>query len=947
MGLVARLRDRAGLSMGAAFLVVALIAPLLGLLAAVVLGLGAYGREEARLGLEARSHARVLGSGVEEHLKGRLDALELAVQGLAPWSPGASEAAVDALRRRLRSSFPDMDRIMLADAGGLVVRMSPPPPGVRRTALSGLSWFQTLAMGTPRRVAEVVEQDARPVLWVAAAGRAADGRLISVLAAELDAGPLGVMLAGGVVSRGSLAQLQVGDQLLRADSNGLPRLALAAKGFPVPAAIPAEGWSGVVEREGERRYLGAVPAGAPGWAVTVGLPPSQALEELWQLALGVGLFGAAGGLLGLVAAWNLGRRYRAAVRRLQGAVKLLGRGTVPTVVPGQGTGELALLADDLNQAVARLRRTFSEYEVLTEMEEAAGRVIGSERAVDAELPGLLRRVVGAAGADSGILIVRDEGLSVTRAAVGFWGLGSQGSGLPRGSGVGMEAIETRAPVTSEDLALALPTRQDYGRETALHSVIGLPIVSGDRVLGAVELGYRARHGFGEREVQRLVAIVQRAARALGHARAVEEAHEEALQTYAARLEGEVASRTRELQARSEELAEALRLVEASQKRIVEGERLRAVGEVAAGVAHDFNNSLAVILTRTQLLLRQAKEAGFRRHLQAIERVAMDSAETVRRIREFARAGRGAGFRRVEMNRLVEEVVEVTRARWKDQAEVRGVTIEVALELGPVPAVAGDPSQLREALTNLVFNGLDAMPNGGRLTFRTGLEGDQVFCVVADTGIGMTPDVLRRVFEPFFTTKGERGTGLGLSVVHGIVTRHGGRMEAESHVGEGSRFTIRLPVGREIRDPLPAAEVPADPGVWPASGRRILVIDDDAEVRESLVELLTQHGYLVSACPEGRSGLELLAAEVFDLVLTDLGMPGLSGWEVAHQAKALAPRTPVAMVTGWGDQIDPVEARAKGVDYVVAKPYRAGELAAVLAQAFVPGADPAPGRRSGD
>ena len=164
----------------------------------------------------------------------------------------------------------------------------------------------------------------------------------------------------------------------------------------MPAAVPARagpGWSSGRASGGTWEPSGP---GAPGWAVTVGLPPSQALDELWQLALGVGLFGAVGGLLGLVAAWNLGRRYRAAVRRLQGAVKLLGRGTVPAVVPGRGTGELALLADDLNQAVARLRRTFSEYEVLTEMEEAAGRVIGSERAVDAELPGLLRRVVGAA-----------------------------------------------------------------------------------------------------------------------------------------------------------------------------------------------------------------------------------------------------------------------------------------------------------------------------------------------------------------------------------------------------------------------------------------------------------------------------------------------------------------------------------------------------------------------
>jgi len=356
--------------------------------------------------------------------------------------------------------------------------------------------------------------------------------------------------------------------------------------------------------------------------------------------------------------------------------------------------------------------------------------------------------------------------------------------------------------------------------------------------------------------------------------------------------------------------------------------------MAGGIAHDFNNALAAILGRAQLLLTRAQDPDLRRQLQVIEKVAMEAAQTVRRIQEFTRTKRLRPFESVDLNRVVEEVVEFTRARWADEAQAAGVAYEVGVEASPVPPVAGDPSELREALTDLALNALDAMPRGGRLTFRTGVDGGRVFCVVTDTGIGMAEEVRRRAFDPFFTTKGPRGTGLGLSIVYGIVRRHGGEVEARSRVGQGSAFTIWLPAGREV----PGA--PEGPGpLPPGRSARVLVIDDEPEVRDLLAELLTGQGHVVTACADGHAGLLRLEQEPVDLVITDLGMPGLSGWEVAEAVRRRRPGTPVALITGWGDRIDPEEARAKGVDFVVGKPFRIEEIVSVIARA-VSGARPA-------
>jgi signal transduction histidine kinase len=384
-----------------------------------------------------------------------------------------------------------------------------------------------------------------------------------------------------------------------------------------------------------------------------------------------------------------------------------------------------------------------------------------------------------------------------------------------------------------------------------------------------------------------------------------------------------------------ELRAALATVEESQQRIIRTERLRALGEMSGGVAHDFNNVLAVVVGRAQLMQRQVESADLRRQLEIIERVAQDGAQTVRRIQEFARMRRTRPWQRVDLAELVREVVEATRPRWSDQAHARGVTYAMQLDLSPVPAVTGDPAELREGLLNLLFNALDAMPHGGALTFSTGIDGDRAVCVVTDTGVGMSEEVRQRCFEPFFTTKAEQGTGLGLSIAYGIVTRHGGEIEVWSRPGQGSRFTVRLPIGAEI----PAAVV--DPPLPRLGlGARILVVEDEAAVREMLVDVLQGQGHQVVAHADGASALAHLDCPAFDLALVDLSMPGMSGWDVAKGLRAAQPQVPIALVTGWGDQIDVGDARGRGIDYLMAKPFNLDDMSRLVATvlARAPGGD---------
>jgi CheY-like chemotaxis protein len=251
-----------------------------------------------------------------------------------------------------------------------------------------------------------------------------------------------------------------------------------------------------------------------------------------------------------------------------------------------------------------------------------------------------------------------------------------------------------------------------------------------------------------------------------------------------------------------------------------------------------------------------------------------------------------------------------------------------VEAGKVPLVAGTAEELREALLNLLNNALDSMPAGGTFTFRAEAEGDRVVVRAADGGCGMSEETRRRVFEPFFTTKGAHGNGLGLAVVWGIMARHGGEITVESTLGQGTTFTIRLP----IPSVLPVDQGPEDGSLLPR-GTRVLVVEDNVEILRSLGDLLRENGCRVIEAPNGMTALARIEADAVDLVLTDLAMPGVSGWEVASASRERHPDTPVGLVTGFGDQLDPEKLERHGIQFVVAKPFSSEELLKAVATAL--------------
>jgi CheY-like chemotaxis protein len=393
-----------------------------------------------------------------------------------------------------------------------------------------------------------------------------------------------------------------------------------------------------------------------------------------------------------------------------------------------------------------------------------------------------------------------------------------------------------------------------------------------------------------------------------------------------------------------EVRAALDDLVASHHQTVQLERLRAFREMAGEVAHDFNNTLSGILARAQLLLADVQDPDVRRSLRMIEQVALEGAWVVRRFQDFSRTRPSRPFQPVDLNQLVEEIANSARSRWSQQLAARGITGEVKAETTPVPSVSGDMAELRQVLTSIALNALDAMPEGGILTFRTGRERGRVFCQVADTGIGMTEQVRLHIFDPFFTTKREKGKGFGLSGAYSIVDRHGGEITVQSEPGKGAVFTVWLPLAAEASEPLPAAgrsaavtAAPvAPPAPKPAPGAKILVVDDSEEVREVLRELLSRHGYTVVTCPDGESGLVELESRTFDVAMVDLGLPGINGLEVASRLKARWPATQVALMTGYGDRMGPEDAQAKGVDFVLAKPFSLDQLRSVVDHALANG-----------
>jgi PAS domain S-box-containing protein len=361
-------------------------------------------------------------------------------------------------------------------------------------------------------------------------------------------------------------------------------------------------------------------------------------------------------------------------------------------------------------------------------------------------------------------------------------------------------------------------------------------------------------------------------------------------------------------------------------RAARADKLRALGQLASGVAHDFNNSLAAILGRAQLILRRVKDEELIRSLGIIVTAAEDAAATVRRIQTFARKSVAAEFELLDVGGLLRDAIEITRTRWENEARAAGLNVNVTLKAESDAYTLGNASELREVFVNLIVNAVDAMPEGGNLTICCLRKGERIQLRFADSGTGMKEEVRERVFEPFYTTKGVQGTGLGLAVSYGIIERHQGMITVESKLGKGTTFYIDLPHAQNVD--IVKGEAETSNHTPPLS---ILVIDDEEFVRETLAEMLADLGHRVVSVDSGHSAIEKIKSEDFDVVFTDLAMPEMDGWEIARAVREQRQDLPVVLVTGYGATAQPPSGELDLVAGIIGKPFDFDQVTATLAR----------------
>ena len=396
------------------------------------------------------------------------------------------------------------------------------------------------------------------------------------------------------------------------------------------------------------------------------------------------------------------------------------------------------------------------------------------------------------------------------------------------------------------------------------------------------------------------------------------------QLYSGGLERLVSKRTLQLQQQTTELEEAIAELRQTQQQVIQQERMRALGTMACGIAHDLNNGLSVILGFGDILLADREKfpenSSARMHLQEMVLAGCDNAKLVDRLREFYRPRAPREPRQaVNLNEVIEQTILLTAPKWQSQASGEGATIHIEKELGDIPLVCGVPDELREVLTNLILNAIDAMPRGGSMSFRTRQDGQRVRLEISDTGIGMTEETRRNCLEPFFTTKGDHGSGLGLSMSYGIIRRHGGSIEITSRLNKGATFTIYLPVPTEA---IQADSVAAGQRM---QALRVLVVDDQPAIREIVSAYLAEDQHIVETAADAREAMEKFRVDRFDLVITDRAMPEVNGDELAASIKEVQPREPIIMLTGFADLINESGGRPKNVDLVLTKPARLDDL----------------------
>lgn len=586
--------------------------------------------------------------------------------------------------------------------------------------------------------------------------------------------------------------------------------------------------------------------------------------------------------------------------------------------------EFEELAVSFNAMANRLNQQFTQLATIHEIDRSVLSVLDPSRIVDTVLA-RLRDVSPCEGI--GVLLV-----DPADAARG-WLYARLGSDQAQTgvTGVAVGEEDRRSLVTHQGSAtLARPsTGGVFGQlcVPGVASLLVLPLFRSRDLLGGIALSYRRAPSMNDDQLAQLRQLADQVAVALSNASDLAERKraETSLRESHARLE------------------HALTDLQTAQQQMVQQERLRALGQMASGIAHDFNNTLSPIMGFSELLLLAPQMAAdpvqLKEYLQTINMAAKDAAKVVSRLREFYRPRLDADLAGiVDLNSLVQQSVKLSQPKWKDQALANGVAVEIKTELDSVPPVAGHESELREVLTNLVFNAVDAMPKSGSITLRTKADGDHVRLDVTDTGTGMTEEVRRRCLEPFFSTKGEKGSGLGLAMVYGIIKRLRGTIDITSAVGVGTTFSIRLPIQAEQE-----ADTKQEGHSLDGVRLSILVVDDDQLVGRVTGEYLRVAGHQVEVVTSAAEAVKRFNPERVHLVVTDHGMPHMTGRQLAEVIKQVSPKTPVVLLTG-GDELDVTETASTAVDVEVSKPLTMAALQRALSTLTFSGSLPADSRK---
>ena len=403
------------------------------------------------------------------------------------------------------------------------------------------------------------------------------------------------------------------------------------------------------------------------------------------------------------------------------------------------------------------------------------------------------------------------------------------------------------------------------------------------------------------------------------------------------LEQHVIDRTVELTKINEELQNEIAERKKIEETLIQSEKLKSLGTITAGISHEFNNILNIISGNVQLLQMDYKDhSNLMDSLSIIKKAIDNGASITDRMREFTHGDVDTmDFVSADINKLLTQSVEFIMPRWRNMAQAGGINYNMDMEgtKKEVPSILCNPLEIKDVFINIISNALDAMPDGGRISFRTWSKGDTVFVSITDTGRGMSEDLKKNVFDPFFTTKRPEGTGLGMSTSYSKVARHGGKIEVDSEEGKGSTFTLQFPTTIETASPITTPKPELETKDKKLS---ILVVDDEEDICNMLDEFLTRSGHKVKAAYSGAGAIALVKRERFDLVLCDLAMPDVFGYDVIKFINKLEKRPKIGIITGWGGTLKPMNDEEFKVDFIIRKSFELLELTKHMNDVF--GAD---------